>query len=502
MNAEDRRLAKAVAELTYCNPFLPERVEFEKRALGDDFTPHGQVWHFASEDENPNVVRIDERLQPVLEQMRDDILRSRVTDADRRLYRDVVFYALYYRYQERLRQLAVGDTPDQRRRATFYEKFAAEASKYLLDPDLRLKEQVPPELAFAWFFQVRRAFQFIHHSIIGGSMAAANLRAAIWQSVFTRDVRRFRRTLYESMGDFTTLITGPSGTGKELVARAIGLSRFIPFDPIRGEFTEDFREAFYALNLSALSPTLIESELFGHQKGAFTGALVDRAGWFEECPPLGAVFLDEIGEIDESIQVKLLRVLQTRTFQRLGDTADRHFRGKLLAATNRDPQEEMQAGRMRADFYYRLCSDLINTPSLNEQLRESDDELESLVLSVTANIVGLEEAESVAAEVLDWVARELGTDYDWPGNFRELEQCVRNVIVRGRYLRPGRKDAADEHLERVKRGAMTAEELLNWYTTLVYRKEGSYLAASRVLGLDRRTVKARVDQSLLEELPP
>jgi hypothetical protein len=106
--------------------------------------------------------------------------------------------------------------------------------------------------------------------------------------------------------------------GIAAASEIIGLSRYIPFDAKTKSFTEDFAGSFVALNLSALSPTLIESELFGHRRGAYTGALEDRAGWLEVCPPLGTVFLDEIGELDAAIQVKLLRVIQTRTFQRLG----------------------------------------------------------------------------------------------------------------------------------------------------------------------------------------
>ena len=114
-----------------------------------------------------------------------------------------------------------------------------------------------------------------------------------------------------------TLVTGPSGTGKELVARAIALSRYIPFDATARAFAERPEESFFPLNLSALSPTLIESELFGHRRGAFTGAVGDRAGYLEACPPLGTVFLDEIGEVEGAIQVKLLRVLDRGAARRL-----------------------------------------------------------------------------------------------------------------------------------------------------------------------------------------
>src|SRR5690606_29799135 len=127
----------------------------------------------------------------------------------------------------------------------------------------------------------------------------------------------------------------------ELVARAIGLSRFIPFDPKTQRFAEDFAGSFFPLNLSALSATLVESELFGHCRGAFTGALQDRAGWLEVCPHYGTVFLDEIGEVDPQVQVKLLRVLQERTFNRIGETDARRFSGKIIAATNRDLATEM-----------------------------------------------------------------------------------------------------------------------------------------------------------------
>ena len=138
------------------------------------------------------------------------------------------------------------------------------------------------------------------------------------------------------MGDFPTLITGPSGTGKELIARAIAGARYVPFDPERMEFADAPGESFLPINIAALSPTLIESELFGHRRGSFTGAIGDRKGWLEACPPSGSVFLDELGEMDLAIQVKLLRVIETRRFSAVGDTAAREFHGKLIAATNRE----------------------------------------------------------------------------------------------------------------------------------------------------------------------
>src|SRR6185369_1282817 len=138
-------------------------------------------------------------------------------------------------------------------------------------------------------------------------------------------------------------------------------------------------QTFFPINISALSPTLVESELFGHRRGAFTGAVADRRGWLETCPDLGSVFLDELGDMDPAIQVKLLRVIETRTFHPVGDTAARQFRGKLIAATNRDLSAAMAKGQFREDLYYRLCSDQISTPSLAEQLAASPGVLRELV---------------------------------------------------------------------------------------------------------------------------
>ena len=328
------------------------------------------------------------------------------------------------------------------------------------------------------------------------SSNSARLRAAVWESIFTHDIRRFRRGLYLHMEDMTTLVTGASGTGKELVARAIAYARFIPFDPKRQCFTEDFAMAFHPLNLSALSPTLIESELFGHRRGAFTGAIEDRVGYLEQCSALGTVFLDEIGELDGQIQVKLLRVLQARTFQRLGDTGVRSFRGKIIAATNRDLAGQIRNGHFREDFYYRLCSDIVTTPTLREQLqgRDGPEELAHLVGFVAQRVAG-DEAVTLVPEVLEYIGRHLPADYAWPGNFRELEQCVRNILIRKEYRVPARVvDASpmEELVGQMREGEVTAEEVVARYCRWVYERTGTYEETARRVGLDRRTVKAKV----------
>jgi len=188
---------------------------------------------------------------------------------------------------------------------------------------------------------------------------------------------------------------------------------------------------FAAVNLAALSPTLIESELFGHRRGAFAGAVDDHEGWFARCGPHGAVFLDEIGDLDAGIQVKLLRVLQSREFHRIGETDPRRFVGKVIAATNRDLDPELAARRFREDLYYRLCADTIQVPTLREQLAATSDDLRHLVLIIARRVAGPDEGARLADEVQHSVDTHLGRNYPWPGNMRELEQCVRSTLIRG-----------------------------------------------------------------------
>ncbi len=501
LRSEEKAFAGAISRLAYCNPFLPERIACEREALGEDFVPLSSVWSVQPDGRkhNPNVNRLGQRTTDLA-----DGLRSRLTQQvkmkaeERELYEDLVLYLLYFRYEDDYKAIITEKAGGGRVR--FFSKFVRDAQHYLGLPGAGAPSTAEIAHLFAVFFQIRRAFYHTFNYIVGASAPAARLRAAVWQSIFTHDFRRYRRTLYQRMRDVTTLVTGPSGTGKELVARAIGLSRYVPFDTGNGSFVSDTADAFLPLNLSALSPTLIESELFGSRKGAFTGALQDRSGWLEVCPPLGTVFLDEIGELDGSIQVKLLRVLETREFQRLGETTSRKFQGKVIAATNRDLAREMKGGRFREDLYYRLCSDLIVTPSLREQLADSPEELRNLVLFIAQRIAGPEEAEKLVGEVELWIEGHLERDYPWPGNVRELEQCVRNILIRNEYRAP-RTPSQDPRrglVEALSAGELTADELLTRYCTLVYAQTGNYQETARRLALDRRTVKSKIDPDLLE----
>lgn len=505
-SAQQRHFAEALSNLVLSNPFEAERTRQAERRL-HDMVVQGVMSGVEFGDAKPVAGR--PLVEPVVQaahglsrQLRDVIAEQpdAVTGEDYRLYTDIANTVLYFRFRDRLqRTFEAGRQRDGGRdepeTVDYFDEFDKEWRQFY---DLPVSHPYPQRSAahlFACFFQVRRAYSLIDAHIVGRSRAAARLRTDVWHSVFTFDFHRFGRMLFDRIHDVTTLITGPSGTGKELVARAIGLSRHIPFDPARRRFVEEFGGAFHPVHIAALAETLLESELFGHAKGAFTGATAAREGWFELCGPAHTVFLDEIGELTPSVQVKLLRVLQNRTFHRLGESRERQFAGKLVAATNRDMAEEMDAGRFRTDLYFRLCSDIVRTPSLREQLADDPGELDHLVRHVALRVVGDEtEASLLARDVLAWIDTSLGRQYDWPGNFRELEQCVKNVLVRNEYTPLHRKGhgGASSLANAIQNGDMTLHDLTLRYCRHVYDRERSYAAAARTLGIDQRTVKRYV----------
>jgi len=348
---------------------------------------------------------------------------------------------------------------------------------------------------FSLFFQLRRAFYFIGQSLAGESAPMERLRRDLWNNIFTHDMRAYEASLWNRMEDFSTLLLGDTGTGKGSAAAAIGRSEFIPYLPHERRFAANFAQTFIAINLSQFPETLIESELFGHRKGAFTGAIDHHQGVFERCSAHGALFLDEIGEAAVPVQIKLLQVLQERTFTPLGGHEKKRFSGRVIAATNRSLAQLRQGGHFRDDFYYRLCSDVIHVPTLRERIEASPAELAELVALLVQRTIGAESLELVTY-VLDTLGRDVPRDYAWPGNVRELEQAVRRILLTGSY-RPdvdpaASLDAEDRLVARLRAGNLSADELLSGYSALLYRRLGSYAAVAERTGLDPRTSRKYV----------
>jgi transcriptional regulator with GAF, ATPase, and Fis domain len=218
----------------------------------------------------------------------------------------------------------------------------------------------------------------------------------------------FQHILRAATSEATVLIEGESGTGKELVARSLH------------ENSNRCRGPYVRLHCAALAESLLESELFGHARGAYTGATTARAGRFEAAHT-GTLLLDEIGEISPAIQVKLLRVLQEREVERLGENAPRKVDVRIIAATNRNLLEMVRAGTFREDLYYRLRVLPIQTPTLRSR-REDISLLVQHLLSEMGSQYG--RSLEISPEALQALEK-----YDWPGNIRELTNALEFAIV-------------------------------------------------------------------------
>jgi len=284
-----------------------------------------------------------------------------------------------------------------------------------------------------------------------------------------------------SRSDATVLIRGSSGTGKELVAKAIH------YGSPRAE------GPFVAVNCSALPETLLESELFGHVRGAFTGATSDRRGLFEVAGG-GSIFLDEIGDLTAPLQLRLLRVLQEKEIRRVGDSASRSVDVRVIAATNRDLEAAMQEGRFRDDLYYRICVIPVHLPDLK-------DRREDIPILATHFLKGLAERAEKAPEGFEPAAMEALVSYDWPGNVRELE----NVIERAVTLGTARRISPDDLPVRLRDAPPPPEVGLELEGFTLHEAEakqvvrameaagGSKTKAARLLGIDRRTLYRKME---------
>ena len=287
------------------------------------------------------------------------------------------------------------------------------------------------------------------------------------------------------------LITGESGVGKELIADAIhGLSP-----------RQD--KPFIKVHCAALAASLLESELFGHEKGAFTGATARKRGRFELANE-GTLFLDEIGEIDQNIQIKLLRVLQEKNFERVGGEETVETDVRIVAATNKDLKAEIEKGNFREDLYFRLNVVNIHVPPL----RERKDDLPLLITAF------LKEFSSENDKIIDSIsdrARSCLYAYDWPGNIRELRNCLESAVVMSRGntiteedLPPTFRNCGDEGWIRIPIGTSMEEAEKIIIRETVSSQKGNQTKAAEILGIGRKTLHRKMpgwgdDEEVLEE---
>ena len=298
------------------------------------------------------------------------------------------------------------------------------------------------------------------------------------------------RRVYEAIhqvgpSNTTVLLRGESGTGKELVAQAVHAE------------SPRSRGPFVKVNCAALSEGVLESELFGHEKGAFTGAIRERAGRFERAHG-GTLFLDEIGDLAPQTQIKLLRVLQEREFERVGGDRTLHVDVRVVAATSRDLEAMMDAGSFRSDLYYRLNVFPIRLPSLRERRADITQLADHFVEQF--NVAHGRRVRRVSTSAIDMLMA-----YHWPGNVRELENCIeravlvaRDDVLLGHHLPPTlqtaeasgtRAGGLEEQLQAVER-----ELVLD----ALKSSRGNVAAAARELGVTERILGLRVVKYAIE----
>jgi DNA-binding NtrC family response regulator len=273
----------------------------------------------------------------------------------------------------------------------------------------------------------------------------------------------------------SVLITGESGVGKELVAQTIV------------NYSDRRDKPYVKVHCAALNANLLESELFGHVKGAFTGAVADKKGRFEMADG-GTIFLDEIGEIDANTQIKLLRVLQEHEFEKVGGEKTIKTDVRVIAATNRNLEEEIKAGRFREDLYYRLNVVRLEVPPLRERK-------EDIYLLITEFLNQVNQENGKHVEGFSNEARNKIVNYDWPGNIRELRNCVESAVVmcRGNVVEASdlplnvQNASKDSSVEIPLGSSMEEAEKAVILATLAYCK-GNRTQAAEVLGIGRKTL--------------
>ncbi|MFC2822041.1 MAG: sigma-54-dependent transcriptional regulator [Sphaerochaeta sp.] len=273
----------------------------------------------------------------------------------------------------------------------------------------------------------------------------------------------------------SVLITGESGVGKELVADAVV------------NYSDRRDKPFVKVHCAALNANLLESELFGHVKGAFTGAIADKKGRFELADG-GTIFLDEIGEIDPGTQIKLLRVLQEREFEKVGGEKTIKTDVRVISATNRDLLKEIKEGRFREDLYYRLNVVSLEVPPLRERK-------EDIFLLSTSFLTEFCKENGKKIDGFSNEARSAISSYDWPGNIRELRNCVESAVVmcRGNQIELGDLPPAVSRASRsdsieIELGTTMEEAERRIILSTVAFCGGNKTKAADVLGLGRKTI--------------
>lgn len=284
----------------------------------------------------------------------------------------------------------------------------------------------------------------------------------------------------------SVLITGDSGVGKELIADAIH------------NLSNRKQKPFIKVHCAALAESLMESELFGHEKGSFTGAVARKRGRFE-LAHTGTMFLDEIGEISPSVQIKILRVLQEKTFERVGGEETLEVDVRIISATNKDPKTEIEKGTFREDLYYRLNVVNIHIPPLRERK-------EDIPLLAATFVKEFAEENEKQVDGIDPKTRSLLYNYSWPGNVRELRNCLESAVVMSKGnvitsddLPPSIVTDSESNHVRIPLGATMEDAEREIIRANLAAQNGNKSRTAEILGIGRKTLHRKLAEYQLEE---
>ena len=324
-----------------------------------------------------------------------------------------------------------------------------------------------------------RELEIRHSSLQQELDAKASFESIIGKSAEMQRIFQMVRKAADSKA--SVLITGESGTGKELIANALH------------NLSPRKNHPFIKVHCAALSETLLESELFGHEKGAFTGAAARKRGRFE-LANTGTIFLDEIGEINQNVQIKILRVLQDKRFERVGGEDTLEVDVRVIAATNRNLEEEIAQGRFREDLFYRLNVVHIQVPPL----RERKDDI-PLMLNAFLDEFNRENNKSITG--FDARSRSALYKYDWPGNIRQLRNCVESAVVMCsgneitlEDLPPTVRGAAESNVIQVPVGISMAEAEKIIIQQNLASNQGNKSKTADILGIGRKTLHRKLEE--------
>ena len=324
-----------------------------------------------------------------------------------------------------------------------------------------------------------RELEIRHSSLQQELNAQASFESIIGKSAEMQRIFQMVRKAADSKA--SVLITGESGTGKELIANALH------------NLSPRKNNPFIKVHCAALSETLLESELFGHEKGAFTGAAARKRGRFE-LANTGTIFLDEIGEINQNVQIKILRVLQDKRFERVGGEETLEVDVRVIAATNRNLEEEIAQGRFREDLFYRLNVVHIQVPPL----RDRKDDI-PLMLNAFLDEFNRENNKSITG--FDSRSRSALYKYDWPGNIRQLRNCVESAVVMCsgneitlEDLPPTVRGAAESNVIQVPVGITMAEAEKIIIQQNLASNQGNKTKTADILGIGRKTLHRKLEE--------